>query len=528
VTLCDRLYPDIADLSNSINSTKTKHCMTYHTTIEQQLKQIQQADQGRPRKKILILGAGMAGLAAGYELTQRGHQVQIFEAERSRLGGRVWTKRFENGQYGELGAMRVPKSHDYTRHYIKQFELKLRQFVNTTPTTYRDFEGTICRANVAGQAIGDLFDLSKRDRDAIKQKNDLDAIYVRMMQDVLGSLDEADKVQLFGHGPLSAKLSQFDKSLLQTLRHSADTEDAVRLIGKATVLDNYWQRSAIMFMREEIEEVFSELEEIQGGTDLLPQKLADARLPDGTTLQDHIYFAREVCAIEHGNQGVTVTFKQEDKLDTATFSYVLCTIPFSVLRRIDITGLPNGKKIVDAIQGLGYHSATKVLVNCTKRFWEMEPDQERKIYGGASLSDSIARMTFYPSDNAEKQNQAISDGPGVLLGSYSWGANARRLGVLSPMERGKVVVDKIRRFHPQITEYVDPTEPYASIAWDQHPFAAGAFASPSPIDLQMFFPSASQPAGRLFFAGEHLSPYTTWIQGALWSALQAVMQIVVA
>jgi monoamine oxidase len=499
--------------------------MTYHTTIEQQLEQIQQADQGRPRKKILILGAGVAGLAAGYELAQRGHQIQIFEAEESRLGGRVWTRRFKNGQYGELGAMRIPAAHDYTRHYIKRFNLQLRKFINFNETTYRDFEGTICRGKVAGQTIGDLFDLSQRDQAAIKKENDLDAIYLRIMQEVLSNLDEADKTQLFGHGPLSAKLRQFDQSLLQTLLDYAKTNDAVRLIGKATVLDNYWQRSTIMFMREEIEGAFIGLEEIQGGTDRLPKALADAPLPDGTKLQDHITFSREVCSIDHGNEGVTITLR-DDELDTTTFPYVLCTIPFSVLRRIDIKGLPGSKKILDAIQSLGYHSATKVLINSTQRFWEL--DQQGQIYGGASLSDSIARMTFYPSDNAEKKDQDISNGPGVLLGSYSWGANARRLGALSRQERGEVVVDKIRRFHPQITDYVDPEEPYASIAWDQHPFAAGAFSSPSPNDLQMFFPGASQPAGRLFFAGEHLSPYSTWIQGALWSGLQAVMQIVKA
>ncbi len=524
--LCDRLYLDTANTSHSIKSTKIKTCMTYHTTIEQQLEKIQKADQGRPRKKILILGAGMAGLAAGYELAQRGHQIQIFEAEKSRLGGRILTHRFKNGQYGELGAMRIPAAHDYTRHYIKLLNLQLRKFINFSETTYRDFEGTICRGKVAGQTIGDLFDLSQRDREAIKQENDLDAIYLRIMQDVLSKLDEADKTQLFGPGPLSAKLSQFDTSLLQTLLQYADTNDAVRLIGKATVLDNYWHRSTLMFMREEIEGAFIGLEEIQGGTDRLPKALADALLPDGTKLQDHIIFSREISSIEQGNQGVTVTFRQDGNLNTATFPYVLCTIPFSVLRRIDIIGLSGNKKILDAIQGLGYHSATKVLVNCTKRFWEL--DQQGAIYGGASLSDSIARMTFYPSDNAEKQNQAISNGPGVILGSYSWGANARRLGVLSPQKRGELVVDKIRRFHPQITDYLDPEETYASIAWDQYPFAAGAFSSPSPNDLQMFFPGASQPAGRLFFAGEHLSPYSTWIQGALWSGLQAVMQIVVA
>lgn len=497
--------------------------MTYHTSIEQQISQIQQEDQSRPRKKILILGAGMAGLAAGYELAQRGHQVQIFEAS-SRLGGRVWTHRFKNGQHGELGAMRIPASHDYTRYYIEQFNLKLRPFINTHPETYRDFEGTICKAKEAVKEIDNLFDLSNQDRDAIKKENDHDAIYLRIMQHVLSCLDEAEKAQLFGLGPLSDKLNHFDQSLLQTLRHYADTYDAVRFMGKLTVLDDYWHRSTILFIREEIDGAFSGLEEIQGGMSLLPEALADAPLLDGTTLRNHISFSKEVCSIEHGNEGVTVTYKQRGNLYTETFPYVLCTIPFSVLRRIDIKGLSGSKKIKDAIQSLSYHSSTKVLVNCTKRFWELDD----KIYGGASLTDSIARMTFYPSDNAEAKNQDISNGFGVLLGSYTWGADAQRLGILSPQERGELVVNKVGRFHPQIRGYLDSEEPYESMVWDQYSFAAGAFSSPSPNDLQMFFPEASQPAGRLFFAGEHLSPYPTWIQGGLWSALQAVMQIVLA
>jgi monoamine oxidase len=505
--------------------------MNYHTSIEQQLSQINNEDKGRPRKKILILGAGMAGLSAGYELAQQGHQVQIFEAS-SRLGGRVWTHRFQNGQHGELGAMRIPASHDYTRHYIKQFKLKLRKFINTNLETFRDFEGTLCRAKDASQKIGNLFDLSKRDRDAI-HKEDHDAIYLRIMQDVLSNLEEAEKAQLFGHGPLSDKLNRLDtQSLLQTLRHYADTDDAVRLMGKATILDDYWHRSTIIFMREEIEEAFVDLEEIQDGMDCLPKALADARLLDGTTLQNHILFSKEVSSIEYENEGVTVTFKQDGKLDKVTSPYVLCTIPFSVLRRIDIKGLPGSKKVKDAIQGLGYHSSTKVLVNCKQRFWEL--DRENPIYGGASLSDSIARMTFYPSDNApdnaiaQNPNSEISNGPGVLLGSYTWGADARCLGVLSPQELGEVVVDKVGRFHPQIRDYLDSEEPYKSMAWDRYSFAAGAFSSPNPNEIQMFFPEVSQPAGRLFFAGEHLSPFPTWIQGALWSALQAVKQIVLA
>jgi monoamine oxidase len=499
--------------------------MQYHTTIDQQLTQIKAASQGKTPKKILILGAGMAGLAAAYELTQCGHEVKIVEAS-ARLGGRVWTHRFKNGQHGEFGAMRIPASHDYTRHYITQFDLKLRSFINSNPNTYRDFEGVICRATEAAHKIGDLFYLSKIDREGIQ--DDLDAIYLRIIQKTISYLDETEKTQLFGVGSLSAKLNQLDQSLLQTLRQYADTYDAIRFMGKATVLDDYWHRSTLMFIREEIDGAFTGLQEIVGGMDCLPNALANALLPDGRQLRDLIHFRTEVREIDHHPAGITVTCQHDGKLEQSTFPYVLCTIPFSVLRRVQMRGIPNSQKIHDAIQGLTYHSSTKVLLNCTQRFWEQDENEVNRIYGGASISDSITQMTFYPSDNADNKNPEISKGPGVLLGSYSWGATARRMGVLPPLERGELVVDRVSRFHAQLKDYLDQTEPSASMAWDQYPFATGAFSSPNPHDLELFFPAASQPVGRLFFAGEHLSPYPTWIQGGLWSALQAVEKIVLA
>jgi monoamine oxidase len=79
-----------------------------------------------PSKKVLILGAGMSGLVAGYELTQLGHDVTILEA-RKRPGGRVHTLRepFSDGLYAEEGAARIPETHDLTLKYVNHFELPL-------------------------------------------------------------------------------------------------------------------------------------------------------------------------------------------------------------------------------------------------------------------------------------------------------------------------------------------------------------------------------------------------------------------
>jgi monoamine oxidase len=82
-----------------------------------------------PSKRVLIIGAGLSGLVAGYELTNVGHDVTILEAQ-LRAGGRVQTVRepFSDGLYTEAGAARIPDNHDITLHYIKHFGLPLVPF----------------------------------------------------------------------------------------------------------------------------------------------------------------------------------------------------------------------------------------------------------------------------------------------------------------------------------------------------------------------------------------------------------------
>ena len=82
-----------------------------------------------PAKRVLVLGAGMAGLVAAYELTQLGHDVTVLEA-RTRPGGRVHTLRepFSDGLFAEEGAARIPDEHDLTLKYVKTFELPLEPF----------------------------------------------------------------------------------------------------------------------------------------------------------------------------------------------------------------------------------------------------------------------------------------------------------------------------------------------------------------------------------------------------------------
>ena len=79
-------------------------------------------------RKVVILGGGLAGLSAGYELTRAGHDVKVLEAQ-ERPGGRVLTLRsFDDGMYGDAGAARIPDNHEWTLRYVKEFDLRLLPF----------------------------------------------------------------------------------------------------------------------------------------------------------------------------------------------------------------------------------------------------------------------------------------------------------------------------------------------------------------------------------------------------------------
>jgi monoamine oxidase len=81
------------------------------------------------RRRVIVIGAGLAGLAAALELERAGHDVVILEA-RTRPGGRVFTMRepFSDGLYAEVGAARIQDTHAFTLQYVKQFNLTLDPF----------------------------------------------------------------------------------------------------------------------------------------------------------------------------------------------------------------------------------------------------------------------------------------------------------------------------------------------------------------------------------------------------------------
>lgn len=518
-----------------------------HKPVHEALEEIRR-ENGPPRH-VVILGAGMSGLVAAYELLKLGHTVEIIEAS-SAAGGRVHTHYFKDGSYAELGAMRVPITHDYTHHYINEMGLheKLITFINNVENGFWDIRGVVTRQSDV-TPIYDQYRLSKAfGNPAIMPSGG--AIFGFLQDNLIEGLTEEEKTMMFD-GVAGTRLLDIlsDLSLGQFILQNGG-EEVLDVIGVFTSLDVWWDKAITMYLRDEMVGTGSCLQTLEGGMSQLPQALYEK-------VREHITFNREVSKIRLLDDGVEVTTRtpdQEGTDETGRYDYVLCTIPFSVMRRMQLENLSYDK--MSAIRGMTYADATKVALDCRERFWE---HGQHPILGGSSTSDHIQRQTYYPMDKlpvdkplhrealrdvfepggrqrrpsihtTTPQSTPPSDRmlkrepiPGALLGAYCWDQDARRLGAISPVARAEVVIDNVSRFHPELRDYVVD---HASIDWEQYRWTAGAFVMLKPGELERFYPAAIRPEGRLFFAGEHCSTDQGWIQGALIASLRAVLQIV--
>jgi monoamine oxidase len=462
---------------------------------------------------VIIVGAGLAGLCAAYELERRGHRVAIFEADQKHVGGRTRTMRFADGLYGEFGAMRVPTRHEITRHYIQELGVPLRKFVLSNPQAYYFLRGERQRIADAGK-LNRLYAL--RDDERNKSPDDL---WSDSVVKALKSLSDEERKDLTADTPATPKVRAFDQQSLQQICEAAGLSDeAIELLAVTQGSETLLSTAATEHLREEFLEVWSQgFDEIVGGTDRLASAFA-ARLRSKPLLGCEV--VRLTQSVDRKRAGAV--YRHEGVERRAEADYVLCTIPCPVLTRIVVEPELPGPK-ARAIRQLNYDSSTKVLVVTRRRFWETDDG----IFGGGTFSDLPTGTTYYPSDNAEAKDPRVSHGPGVLLASYSWGQGARRLASLPHRERVASVLQHLSRIHPQLREPGIVRES-ASWSWDNHPYSGGAFAWFMPGQHSSLHRHIISPAGRIYFAGEHASLTHTWMQGALESGVRAVREMLVA
>jgi monoamine oxidase len=449
-------------------------------------------------KKVIIIGAGLAGLSAAFELSRLGHEVTLLEA-RLRPGGRVYTLRepFSDGMYAETGAARIPDNHHLTLKYIKLFGLTLDQFEPGNLAQVAYIRGRRIRIPAGEEAplAGFPGALTPEER-----QGGLAGLWERYVKPVLKEMGDPAAT---GWPPDSLK--KYDLvTFAEFLRRQGTSPDAIALMELPYYKPEDDTISALWSLREArlLQAQWRDYK-IRGGNDLLPKAFAARLAPK-------IRYGAQVVKIEWDANSVSVLCRQGGATNRLTADYLICAIPLTVLRRIEVSP-PFSPEKRRVIEQHSYESATRVFLQAGRLRWQ---GGGLSGFGFSDQPESFWRPTF-------NQSSGRMGGREILV-SYLTGAQARRAAAMNHEERITSTLDRFEKIFPGLRANF---EGGASFCWDEDEWARGAYSILKPGEMFSLLPHVARPEGRVHFAGEHASAWPGWMQGALESGNRTAKEI---
>jgi monoamine oxidase len=451
-------------------------------------------EQRGAAKRVIVIGAGLAGLSAAYELTRAGHDVTVLEA-RTRPGGRVLTLRdpFPDGLYAEAGATRIPNHHQFTLKYVELFGLTLDPFEPpNVPSAYYVRGKRICVT--PGQDVDWPHDLSAEERalglNGMRQK------YIGSALSELGDVTDPS----WPSPELLTKYDQMNRS--DFWRGRGASSGAVALLSLGGIDDRLESWAALFMLRNHaLNQKFKQYYKIRGGTDLLPKAFA-------IRLSEKIHYATPVVKIEQHARGVTARFFQAGSYHALTGDYLICAVPFSVQKSIEVAPAFSVDK-QRAIDQLPYLSVSKIFLQSKRRFWVHNRES-----GFAKTDLPISQvwdMTYG------------QPGTRGILQAFPIGVHSRRVTGMSENERLSFALGQVETIYSGMREHF---EGGVTKCWDEDEWARGASAYYKPGQFSTLLPHVARPEGRIYFAGEHTSVWIDgWMQGALESGNRVAQEV---
>jgi monoamine oxidase len=448
--------------------------------------------------RVVILGAGLAGMTTAYELGKVGYDCRVLEG-RARPGGRVFTVRrgtvseedgpgqtaaFDDGLYFNAGPMRISHHHRTTLAYCRELQVPVEVFVPDCESAYL----LQTRGTLAGRRV--------RLREA---RADFDGYTAELLSKALSQAQ------------LDQPLTADDRDrLLAYLRRLGALDQQRQYRGSfRRGLDDQGRPSAPLALRDVLgipdfyvqTDWFSQptMMQVAGGMDRLPAALS-------ARLGNRITYRAAVREIRQSERGVWVVYADADgRSRRVDADYCVTTIPLPVLSGIqkDLS-----QPVQSAITASTYDGAGKIGLQFKRRFWE----QDDEIYGGRSWTDQDIGQIIYPSHNF---NASI----GVLVGYYL--DFARTMRERPPAERQRMALEQGARVHPQ---YAKEFETAFSVSWTRVPWSRGSWRSESAAALQALA-ALRQPDGRVHFAGDYMTDMSSWMHGAFDSAREVATAI---
>jgi len=450
------------------------------------LRRLSESGSRMKQKECVVIGAGLAGLAAAYRLTLNHCKVTVLEA-RDRLGGRVLTHRFLEapGLNCELGGEWIGKNHTEMRKLCHAMRLKPEphQYANSfwngvTPAQLIP-PGKWCMSAEADEIW---------ERFAAKFKT-----YGPKRWREMDKIDWWTQLKLLGFSR--------EDLLRRDLMDSTDFGETIRMNSAYTAATEY------LSSKGETVDDSDEMDfKVPGGNTRLVDALARK------IGRKNIRTEQAVVAIRQKLGRVTVEVESLDSPVSADFC--VCAIPAHCLLDIDWGKKPPVEKL-EAAKQLQYARITKTAVLCSHRFWPKTRE------GGFSVCTNLASDFCFDSTYGQR-------GAKRILCSYAVGDKADDIAS-SPLDKLKYwIVEDVAHAHGlgwNRDQSIDTALAIEQEAWQADRFTQGAYAFYRPGQWFTVMPALKKRFGRVFFAGEHIAEWQGFMEGAVVTGYKAANKI---
>jgi monoamine oxidase len=465
--------------------------------------------KGKGAAKVVVVGGGIAGLAAAYELGKAGYDCTVLEA-RSRTGGRNFTvrggdsttdiygnrqtARFSDGQYMNAGPARIPQWM-VTLDYCRELGVPIEVFTNVNANAYIFNEKAGMKAPVRYRtAKADVYGyvaelLAKAtDKGALDRQITVDD-QERLLEFLKDFGDIGDTLDYTGSARRGYRVDPAAAGTPGEELGSVPSASEVFASGVGRYFSFEFEYDQAMLMFQPV-----------GGMDRIPAALTRA------IGERRIRTGAAVSKITDTAHGVTVTYSQGGHTRTIDADYCIAALPPNILAK---TAHNLGPAVQTALEACKPSSAGKIGLEYRSRWWETD----HRIYGGITETDMDLSHIWYPS-------YGHNGARGTLIGYYNYGAQADAYAALTPSEREARAVAQGVKIHGE--KYRTELASSFSHHWRQTPHLEAAWHSLAGGPDAPVFAPLNQAAGRVYFAGDYLSYADAWQHGAFSSARKAV------